>query len=172
MKAWPSSAGDYVLCGLVNLDSSDELSTADQMKPNSLVPLPGLAPGSSYHVSLSRTSDQRPSQSFWGILSKGKPIAIIRRKMCAVRKTDKMAGYSVSEHLESADHDQRSCPERGWEGGHRLRGQWESGQGSPEEHPCQQPGITAWTLKPKEAKGIVQVNTNNQKAREGNMDAV
>ena len=37
---------------------------------------------------------------------------IIRREMCAVRKADKTAGYSVSAHLESADHDWRSCPER------------------------------------------------------------
>lgn len=60
----------------------------------------------------------------------------------------------------------------GWEGGHGPRGQWEPGQGKPEEHPCQQPGITPWTLKPKEAKGFVQVNMNNQKGREGNTDAI
>lgn len=33
------------------------------------------------------------------------------------------------------------------------------GQGSPKEHPCQQPDITVWKLRPKEAKGSAQVNT-------------
>lgn len=48
------------------------------------------------------------------------------------------------------------------------RGPWEAGQGSPEEHPHQQPGVTAWALRPKEARGFVHVDTNNPKAREGN----
>lgn len=91
--------------------------------------------------------------------------------MCAVRKADKMAGYSVSEHLESADHDWRSCPDRL---GRRPRaeGQWEPGQGKPEEHPCQQPGITPWAFEAQGSKGFVQVNMNNQKGREGNTDAI
>lgn len=37
---------------------------------------------------------------------------IIRRKTCAVRKADKMAEYSVSEHLRSIDHGRRGPP---WE---------------------------------------------------------
>lgn len=63
---------------------------------------------------------------------------IIRREMCAVRKADKTADTVFLEHLRVQTMTGGAAL-RGWEGGHGPRGHGESGQGKPEEHPCQQP---------------------------------
>ena len=81
-----------------------------------------------------------------------------------MRKADRRVGTRVSEQLESADCDQRRCPKRSWEGGHRLRSNWVSGQGSLRNLPVSNQ-IVLLEAEPQGGEGFAHETQNNQEGR-------
>ena len=93
------------------------LPTVDQMKPNSLVPLADLAPGSSYHVSLSIQLDIR------------------------LETFTKFLGHSEQREAHHDYKEKDVCGEEDWQDG-RIQCFWASGKCRPwpEELPWERLG--------------------------------